>query len=193
MEAILWQRLQDVPLGTVLLASVFFLFVLRNWRLLLLLWGIQLVPVSMLLRACLPMPWAWAQMLVGGFVALMLFFSCKNTASPPARTHWVWRLGFLVLLLLPALHFRNRIPAPWRSDILLQMMFVFAFGNILLGDDRLSSGLGLLVAWEGALLVLSRLAVSPMDIGAMYILEMLLGLAISFLVAAERLGPEAVE
>ncbi len=190
MEFILWQRLHNVPLGTLLVVTAFLLLVLRDWRAQLLLWALQLVPVSMLLRAHLPTPWAWAQMLVGGFVALMLFFSCRGVEPPPGRTHPAWRVGFVALLLLLAIHFRGRIPSPWRSDLVVQSLAFAAVGNILLGDDRLSSGIGLLVAWEVVLLILSVLSLPPREIGILYVLEMTMGLAISYLVVAERMGQE---
>ena len=190
METILWQKLQSVPMGSLLLAVAFLLLILRDWRAQVFLWGVQLIPVSMLLRAFLPVPWAWAQLLVGGFVALMLFFSCRGVVSPPGRTHWMWRIGFVALLLLLAVHFRASIPAPWRSDVVVQSLAFSAAGNLLLGDDRLSSGIGLLVAWEVALLVLSSLNLPPKEIGALYVLEMAMGLAISYLVVAERMAQE---
>ncbi len=193
VEPILWQKLQSTPMGTLLLAAAFLLLILRDWRAQLLLWGAQLIPVSMLLRASLPAPWAWMQMLVGGFVALMMFFSCRGAPPPPGKTHWGWRIGFAALLILLIAHFRARIPAPWRSDVVIQSLALSSAGNLLLGDDRLSSGIGLLMAWEVAILILSSLDLPPREIGVLYVLEMAMGLAISYLVVAERMEQGEVE
>ncbi len=185
MDSLL-KAISTAPLGTILVVILVLLAVLRDWRWQVLLWALQSVPIAMVLRLYLPFPWAMAQVFVAGMIALIFFVaSVGRGKGNPAPTHWLWRLGFLALVALVVWWGAGSVPAPWRGNLYIFLLISVSIVDILVGDDRLSSGIGLLLAWEAALIAVALLLPPQGEMVGLYIMELLFGLSIGYLVLVE--------
>ncbi len=184
---VLLKSISAMPLGTVLVVILVLLAVLRDWRWLVLLWALQSVPVAMLLRLYLPLPWAIAQVFVAGLIALMLALSLRGRqTNSNLPTIWLWRIGFLPLVAVVVWWLGGYIPTPWHNNVYLLSLATVAALEILVGDDRLSSGIGLLLAWEGFMVAIAMILPPETAMLGLYVAEIVLGLSIAYLALVEN-------
>lgn len=181
--------------------------IVRDWRSALLAYALQSVILAVLLTQRLPMEWALLQAIVGGLVAVMLFLSARQLggADQQARgisreARWpqlpslgLFRLLAVVLAALVFITIRGQVHLPLVSttfrDGILWLVMAGGLG-LALHEEPLHAGLSLLTLLGGILMLLFSLNQSRMLLGLMDGWQLLLGLAISYLIVSRGLAAE---
>lgn len=194
-----------VTLPAVLLASAGMVLIVvpRDWRLVLAGYALVCVMLTVLLVKLLPIEWALLQAFAGGMVAIMLYLSARQL--PGAATRGFDRelrwpqvsslLGFRVMAVaLAAVAFfalRQRVDLP-RMDTLYRDALVWMTMMGLLGlslyDEPLHAGLALLAMLAASELLIFSLIQQSMWVGLLMGGQLLLGLAISYLVLSRGMA-----
>jgi hypothetical protein len=197
-----------VTLPAVLLAALGAVLILipRDWRLVLAGYILVFTMLTVLLVKLVPAEWALLQALVGALVAVMLYLSARQLGG-------TWALGFdreirwpqvaslagfrLMTVALAAVVFfalRERVELP-RMDALYRDALLWLTMMGLLGlalyEEPLHAGLSLLVVLTGSELLLFSLIQQRLWIGLLLGGQLLLGLAISYLVVSRGLSVTA--
>ncbi len=183
------------------------LVIVRDWRLALFAYAIESSTVAVLLMQRLPMEWALLQAITAGLVAVMLFLSARQLrlAGRPgigSDVRWpqlpslgVFRLLAVLLALLAFLALRTQVGLPLVSavfrDGILWLVLAGALG-IALQEEPLHGGLALLTVIGGFTLLLFSLTQSRMLVGLVDGWQLLLGLALSYLMVSRGLAEPAV-
>ncbi|MBC8448943.1 MAG: hypothetical protein H8D78_14450 [Chloroflexi bacterium] len=181
--------------------------VLADWRLSLLAFAAQAVLLTLLSRRLLPFQWAALRMLVGGLVAVLWFISARwvrwGERQEPARW-WLLRRGrgerwpllstvtllrLLAVGLAGLVFFRlpGRLTLPvLPSDLALACTWLWLMGflALALSDEPLRAGLGLITISAGFQLFYAALEPTARAVGLLGSLDLLLGLAIAYLMVA---------
>jgi len=206
-----------VTLPAVLLAAAGMVLILvpRDWRLVLAGYTLVCVMLTVLLVKLVPVEWALLQSFVGGLVAIMLYLSARQLGGTWSRgfdreMRWpqVTSLtGFRVMTVaLAGVAFfvlRQKMNLP-RVDTLYQDALLWLTMMGLLGlaiyEEPLHAGLALLAMLAGSELLLFSLIQQRMWVGLLLGGQLLLGLAIAYLVVSRGLaatetesGPPATE
>jgi len=188
--------------------SAALVYVLGNWRLCLLCFGIHTVTVFITMNARgADVGWAALPMLVGGLASLMLFLSARRVRwgdRQESRRWWTMRtsrgerwpllstslLLRSVVVLVSALVMLRAQPTldlpkatPDQGLICIWLWFV-GFLAIASSEEPLRVGLGLMLLFSGGQLYFSTTGGSPTVLGLVYGLELMVALAVSGLVLA---------
>ena len=179
------------------------IIVARDWRLSLFGYALVSLMLSLLLSQIIPTDWALMQAITGGLIAVILFLSARQLRWRP-DTGQPWELrwptmasltSFRVLAVgLAMVSFaavRGRIAIqgldPLFRDALLWLVMMGLLG-LSLHSDPLHAGLCLLVFLGAAELLLFTLFQRRMLVGLWMGGQVLLGLAIAYLVVARGLA-----
>jgi hypothetical protein len=198
-----------VTLPAVLLAAAGMVMILvpRDWRLVLAGYALVCVMLTVLLVKVVPVEWALLQAFAGGMVAVMLYLSARQVSGRGAgvfdrEMRWPQLsslTGFRVMTVaLAAIAFfalRGRVDLP-RVDTLYRDALLWLTMMGLLGlslyDEPLHAGLSLLAMLAGSELLLFSLIQQSMWVGLLLGGQLVLGLAISYLVVSRGMASEEV-
>jgi hypothetical protein len=178
----------------------------RDWRVVLFGYAVLTVMLSLLLSQVVPTEWALQQAIAGGMVAIMLFLSARQLDDPtrigaPQSAAWprvaslttfrVLAVG-LAAVVFAAVRERVDIPivSPLFRDAVLWLGLIGLVG-LALHEEPLHAGLSLLTFLGAAELVVFTLIQRRMLVGVLQAGQVLLGLAIAYLIVAHGLGPIA--
>ncbi len=177
--------------------------VARDWRLSLFGYALVSLMLALLLSQIIPTDWALMQAITGGLIAVILFLSARQLRWTP-NTGQRWELRWpnlasltsfrLLALVLAAASFavvRSRIAIPGLDplfrDALLWLLMMSLLG-LCLHSEPLHAGLSLLVFVGAVELLLFTLFQRRMLVGLWMGGQVLLGLAIAYLVVARGLA-----
>lgn len=175
--------------------------IVRDWRAALLGYMSVSVMLALLLSQVILPAWALQQAVVGGLVAVMLYLSARQLQGVhPRRSVFAWPnmaslTSFRVLAVgLAAVTFfvmreRVAVPAvePLFRDALVWLTLMGLLG-LALHEEPFHAGLSLLIFLGGTELLLFTLTQRRMLVGIMQGGQVLLGLAIAYLVLARGLA-----
>jgi len=194
-----------IGLPAVLLAcaGAAMIVVARDWRLSLFGYALVSLMLALLLSQIIPTDWALMQAITGGLIAVLLFLSARQLRWTPNKGQR-WELRWpnlasltsfrLLALVLAAVSFavvRSRIAVPGLDplfrDALLWLVMMSLLG-LSLHSEPLHAGLSLLVFLGAAELLIFTLFQRRMLVGLWMGGQILLGLAIAYLVVARGLA-----
>lgn len=177
----------------------------RDWRIVLFGYAVLTVMLSLLLSQVIPTEWALQQAIAGGMVAIMLFLSARQlrgTAQSTVTPSAAWpRMASLtqfraLAVGLAAVTFvavRENVNMPMISplfrDAALWLGLVGLVG-LALHEEPLHAGLSLLTFLGATQLVIFTLMQRRMLVGVLQGGQVLLGLAIAYLIVAHGLARE---
>jgi hypothetical protein len=162
------------------------------------------VMLSLLLSRVLPIEWALQQTIVGGLIAVMIFLSAGELRSiSPRQIPWQARwpqmaslTSFrLIAAALTAMTFyllRDRVVLPEVEPLFRDAIVWLAMMGILglaLHTEPMHAGLSLLTLLGGFELLLFTLIQNRLIVGLMMSWQLLLGLAIAYLILSHGLAP----
>ncbi|MGE5604051.1 MAG: hypothetical protein ACM30E_13450 [Nitrososphaerales archaeon] len=175
----------------------------RDWRIVLFGYAVVTVMLSLLLSQVVPAEWALQQAIAGGMVAIMLFLSARELGGPVqarlSRSAAWPRMASLtpfraLAVGLAAVTFaavRESVDVPIISplfrDAALWLGLIGLVG-LALHEEPLHAGLSLLTFLGAAELVIFTLIQRQMLVGLLQGGQVLLGLAIAYLVVANGLA-----
>ena len=195
--------LVGLPVVIVAGASAALIVVARDWRLALLGYAVLSVMLALLLSRVIPVEWATLQALVGALVAIMLYLSAtqlRGLSQPNVhwRTRWpqvgsLTSFRFMAVLLAAGafLLTRDRVQLPLVEPLIRDaIVWLAAIGIVGLGlhEEPLHAGLSLLSILGGVELLLFSLTQRQMLVGLVEGGQILLGLAIAYLVLSRGLA-----
>jgi hypothetical protein len=203
-------RQLSLLIGTpaVILAAVATVLIVvpRDWRVVLFGYALLTVVLSLLLSQVIPTEWALQQAVAGGLVAVMLYLSARQLGGPAAaglRRSERWpRVASLTsfralavgLAVVAFLAVRETVEIPFLTplfrDAALWLALIGLVG-LALHAEPLHAGLSLLTFLGGAQLVIFTLIQRRMLVGILQGGQVLLGLAIAYLVVAHGLAAPA--
>jgi uncharacterized MnhB-related membrane protein len=194
-----------IGLPTVVLAcaGAAAIVVARDWRLSLFGYALVSLMLALLLSQIIPTDWALLQAITGGLIAVILFLSARQLRWT-ADTGQPWEMRWPILASLTSLRVlavalaavtfavvRGRVSIPGLDplfrDALLWLVMMGLLG-LSLHSEPLHAGLSLLVFLGAAELLLFTLFQRRMLIGLWLGGQVLLGLAIAYLVVARGLA-----
>lgn len=193
-----------IGLPAVLLAGVAAagIVVARDWRVVLLAYAVLSTMLSLLLSQVIPTEWALLQAIIGGLNAVMFYLSARqlrwNSLSgasweerwPQVASLSVFRALAVALVAVAFLALRESIELPVVDllfrDIIFWLVLVGLLG-LALHEEPLHTGLSLLTVIGGLQLFLFSLIQRRMMIGVLDGGQVLLGLAISYLMVSRGL------
>ncbi len=180
----------------------------RDWRLVLLGYAVATVMLALLLSRVVPTEWALQQAIAGGLVAIMLFLSARqlrgstqfglprSAAWPRTASLTTFRGLAVGLAAVTFAAVRESIDIPLVSplfrDAALWLGLIGLVG-LALHEEPLHAGLSLLTFLGGAQLIIFSLVQRRMLVGILQGGQVLLGLAIAYLVVAHGLAPVVAE
>jgi len=194
-----------VGLPAVLLAAAAaaVVVVARDWRLVIFAYAFLSTMLALLLSQLLPTEWALLQAVVGGLIAVMLFLSARQLRWRPAgplswEARWPqvaslssFRALAVVLAAVTFWAVRDRVQLP-RVDTLFRdaILWLSLLGllGLALHEEPLHAGLALLTVLGAFELLLFALIQDRMLAGFMEGGQLLLGLAIAYLVVSRGLA-----
>jgi hypothetical protein len=178
----------------------------KDWRIVLFGYALVTVMLSLLLSQVVPTEWALQQAIAGGMVAIMLFLSARQLDDPvrigtPRSAAWprvasltTFRLLAVGLVVVVFIAVREQIDVPMISplfrDAVLWLGLIGLVG-LALHEEPLHAGLSLLTFLGAAQLIIFTLIQRRMLVGVLQAGQVLLGLAIAYLVVAHGLAPLA--
>lgn len=175
----------------------------RDWRIVLFGYAILTVMLSLLLSQVVPTEWALQQAIAGGMVAIMLFLSARQLRGStqvglPRSAAWprvasltpfrALAVG-LAAVTFAAVHDTVSLPiiSPLFRDAVLWLGLIGLTG-LALHEEPLHAGLSLLTFLGATELVIFTLIQRRMLVGILQGGQVLLGLAIAYLVVAHGLA-----
>ncbi len=193
-----------IGLPAVLIAGIgaALVIIARDWRVSLLGYMLVSVMLSLLLSQVIPVEWALQQAIVGGLVAVTLYMSARQLRGHAevqrlAETRWplmasltsfrVLTVG-LVAVTFFVLHERISIPLldDLFRDALVWLVLISVVG-LALHEEPLHAGLCLLVFLGAVELLLFTLTQQRVVVGLWQVTQVLVGLAVAYLVLARGL------
>jgi hypothetical protein len=204
-------RQLSLLIGTpaVVLAAVATILIVvpRDWRVVLFGYALLTVMLSLLLSQVIPTEWALQQAVAGGLVAVMLYLSARQLRGPAAAAlqpsaRWprvasltTFRALAVGLATVAFLAVRETVDIPLLTplfrDAVLWLAMIGLVG-LALHEEPLHAGLSLLTFLGAAQLVIFTLIQRRMLIGVLQGGQVLLGLAIAYLVVAHGLAAPSV-
>ena len=176
----------------------------RDWRAVLGGYALLSVMLSLLLSRVLPGEWALLQTIVGGLIAVMIFLSAgqlRNVSRNQVRWQARWPLmasltSFRLIAAAVAgiayylLHDRVLLPEvePLFRDAIVWLAMMGILG-LALHTEPMHAGLSLLTLLGGFELLLFTLVQNRLLVGLIMAWQLLLGLAIAYLVLSHGLAP----
>ncbi len=177
--------------------------VARDWRLSLFAYAVFSIMLALLLSQVIPAEWALQQVIVGGIIAVMLYLSARQLrgrkfAVQAAEARWprmasLTSFRFLAVAMLGAafLALRTQIKLPLVDPLFgeaLLWLLLVSMAGLALHEEPLHAGLALLVFLGAAELLLFTLTQRRMMVGLWQALQLLVGLAVAYLVLAHGLA-----
>lgn len=192
-----------IGLPAVLLAGAgaALIVIARDWRAAIFGYLLVALMVALLLSQILPAEWGLLQAIAGGLVCVMLFLSARQLRwlAHERRDEARWpRMASLTIfralavglaaVAYFALHQGIELPklTPLFRDALVWLALMGILG-LAVHEEPLHAGLSLLTFWGGSELLLFSLTQRRMIVGMVLGLQVLLGLAIAYLVLAQGL------
>jgi hypothetical protein len=180
----------------------------RDWRIVLFGYALMTVMLSLLLSQIKPMPaeWALQQVIAGGMVAIVLFLSARQLRGPgqaglPRSAAWprvasltTFRALAVGLAAITFAAVRETVDIPLMEPMLRDAALWLALIGLIglaLHEEPLHAGLSLLTFLGAAELVVFTLIQRRMLVGILQGGQVLLGLAIAYLVVAHGLAAPA--
>jgi hypothetical protein len=195
-----------LPATLLAAAGVVLIVVPRDWRLVLIGYILVFTMVAVLLVKLVPAEWALLQALVGALVAVMLYLSARQLGGS-------WALGFdrearwpqmasltgframtVALAVVVFFALRQQVELPKVDTLYRDAILWFAMIGLLglaLHEEPLHAGLSLLAILTGSELLLFSLLQQRLWVGLLLGGQLLLGLAISYLVVSRGLAAPA--
>ena len=176
----------------------------RDWRIVLFGYALLTVMLSLLLSQVVPTEWALQQAIAGGMVAIMLFLSARQLDDPvrigaPRSAAWprvasltTFRLLAVGLAAVVFAAVREHVDIPVISPVFRDAVLwlgLIGLVGLALHEEPLHAGLSLLTFLGAAELVVFTLIQRQMLVGILQGGQVLLGLAIAYLVVAHGLAP----
>jgi hypothetical protein len=194
-----------VALPAVLLAGVgaVLIVVFRDWRLVLFGYALLTLMLTLLFAQIVPAEWALLQAIVGGLIAVMMFLSASQLRGswhkgldwearwPQVASLSSFRALAAALVAVAFLTVRDSVVLPKVEPLLRDAILWLTMIGILglaLHDEPLHAGLSLLTVMGGAQLLLFSLVQRRMLVGLADAGQLLLGLAISYLMLSRGLA-----
>lgn len=191
-----------VPVTLVIGVCAIVLVAARDWRLVLATLMALYIGLALLTASYLPPEWALLRVVVGGLIAIMWYLSAQRAGwggrflpfqqqggvqARPLASTTLFRTLLAVVLAAALLIARPRLPIPTVDpDIRLVFTWLAAFGllGLALGEEAMQSGVALLMWIAATQLLLSSLNRDPWLIWFLSSSEILIGLAIAYLIVA---------
>lgn len=191
-------------------AGAALIVIVRDWRAAIFGYLLVAAMLSLLLSQILPAEWALLQVIAGGLVCVILYLSARQLTwlgrGQPAEARWPRMASLTTFRALAAglaavayftLYQGIELPnlAPLFRNALVWLVLMGILG-LALHEEPLHAGLSLLTLLGGSELLLFSLAQRRMLVGMVLALQVLLGLAIAYLVLARGLelpAPPAAE
>jgi hypothetical protein len=177
--------------------------VVRDWRAVLFAFAIESAVLAILLAQRIPLEWALLQAVTGCLVAVMLFLSARQlrgVAEPAISSEARWpqlaslplfRIVMVVLAFIAFLQLHDQLQLPSLSpalrDGIVWMVLMCGLG-LALHDEPMHAGLSLFTGLGGFILFFFGLAQSRLMIGFIEGWQLLIGLAVSYLVVSRGLA-----
>jgi hypothetical protein len=196
--------LVGLPVAILAGASALLIVVPRDWRAVLFGYATLSVMLSLLLSRVMPGEWALLQSIVGGLVAVMIYLSAgqlRNISRSQVRWPARWPVmasltSFrLIAALLAALayyflHDRVTLPevTPLYRDTIVWLVMMGILG-LALHTEPMHAGLSLLTLIGGFELLMFTLQQDRLLVGLIMGGQLLLGLAIAYLILSHGLAP----
>lgn len=192
-------------LGLIVTAST--ILISRDWRVLILALLLQYILVGLVLSRLVRPDIAVLKIMIGAFICPILFLSARQVTANisvvptivekekgnPAATGWVFRLLTALIILLVTVTVSEMFVLPG----LLPILTIAVFWLILVGltiliitEDPLKTGIGLLTILTGFDLFYTTLEHSLLITGLWGAVNLLIALAISYLIIAKGANPE---
>lgn len=174
----------------------------RDWRLVLAALMAIYIGLALITASFLPPVWALLRVIVGGLVAIMWYLSAQRAGwgghflpfqqqggvqSRPLASTTLFRTLLALTLAAALLAVRPRLPIPQAAaDLRLVFTWLALFGllGLALGGEALQSGVALILWLAAAQLLLSFLQRDPWLIWLLSSTELVVGLAIAYLMVA---------
>ncbi len=200
-----------IGLPAVLLAGVAaaIIVIARDWRLVLFAYGLLSTMLALLLSQVVPSEWALLQAIVGGMISVMLFLSARQLTGarhlrsaghlsagrwPQLASLTSFRVLAVAMAAIAYFAMRTRVQLPLVTPLFRDAVLWLSLMGLLglaLHDEPLYAGLSLLTVLGGFQLLLFTLVQRRMLIGLMEAEQLLLGLAISYLMLSHGLATTA--
>jgi hypothetical protein len=192
-------------LGLIVTAST--ILISRDWRVLILALLLQYILVGLVLSRLVRPDIAVLKIMIGAFICPILFLSARQVTANisvvptivekekgnPAATGWVFRLLTALIILLVTVTVSEMFVLPG----LLPILTIAVFWLILVGltiliitEDPLKTGIGLLTILTGFDLFYTTLEHSLLITGLWGAVNLLIALAVSYLIIAKGANPE---
>jgi hypothetical protein len=194
--------LVGLPAALIAAVAAAVIVVMRDWRIVLFAYAVFSVMLALLLSQVIPTEWALIQVIVGGLIAVMFFLSARQLRWHPAsgvswEDRWPqvvslgsFRMLAVALAVVTFLVLRESVELP-RVDLLFRDLIFWLVLIGLLGlalhEEPLHAGVSLLVVLGGCQMLLFTLIQHRMMIGLIEGGQLLLGLAISYLMVSRGL------
>ena len=192
-----------LPAVVLAAAAAAVIVIARDWRTALFAFAGLSVMLALLLSQVVPTEWALLQAIIGGLIAVMLYLSARqlrwHSASgvswearwPQMASLSSFRALAVALAVVTFFAIHNSIELP-KIDLLFRDLLVWLVLVGLLGlalhEEPLHAGLSLLIVLGGVELLLFTLVQRRMIIGLMEGGQLLLGLAIAYLMVSRGLN-----
>lgn len=191
-----------VPVTVLIGASAIVLVSARDWRLVLAALMALYAGVALVTATFLPGEWALLRVVTGGLVAIMWYLSAQRAGwggrflpfqrqggvqARPLGSTTLFRTLLALILAAALLILRPRLPIPTVDpDVRLVFTWLAAFGllGLALGDEAMQSGVALLMWLAATQVLVSSLNRDPWLIWLLSSTEILVGLAVAYLIAA---------
>lgn len=183
-------------------AGAALIVIIRDWRVAILGYTLVSVMLALLLSQIIPVEWALQQIIVGGLIAVMLYLSARQLRGTaqvrqPWEARWPrmasltsFRLLTIGLVAVTFFALRDQIPVPLVDalfkDALVWLVLISLVG-LALHEEPLHAGLCLLTYLGAVELLLFTLTQRRMMVGLWQAMQLLLGLAIAYLMLARGL------
>ena len=192
-------------LGLIVTAGT--ILVTRDWRLLILALLLQYILVGLILSRLVRPDIAVLKIMIGAFICPILFLSARQVAvNPPlvptiiqkewrnpAATGWVFRLLTALVILLVAITLSEMFGLPGLTPTLIIAVYwlmLMGLTVLIISEDPLKTGIGLLTILTGFDLFYTTLEHSLLITGLWGAINLLIALAISYLIIVKGANPE---
>ena len=192
-------------LGLIVTAGA--ILVTRDWRLLILALLLQYILAGLILSRLVRPDIAVLKIMIGAFICPILFLSVRQvavstpSASPivqqewrnPAATGWIFRLLTALVMLLVAITLSEMFALPGLTPTLLIAVYwlmLMGLTTLVITEEPLKTGIGLLTILTGFDLFYTTLEHSLLITGLWGTVNLLIALAISYLIIVKGINPE---
>jgi len=192
-------------LGLIVTAGT--ILVTRDWRLLILALLLQYILVGLILSRLVRPDIAVLKIMIGAFICPILFLSARQVAFStssvppiiqqewrnPAATGWIFRLLTALVMLLVAITLSEMFALPGLTPTLLIAvcwLMLIGLTTLVITEDPLKTGIGLLTILTGFDLFYTTLEHSLLITGLWGAINLLIALAISYLIIIKGANPE---